>query len=320
MIRYVISPGEFHYLPVGNRDLRREIYVSSVGQLTYSPGDNYPVDGHPEEFSFTWDRGRALSNFTIVLVEAGEGEVEILDSPLQRWLPGQFLWLPPGTWHRYRPVCDTGWTESWLCLNGDYISRLYTRGWFPSKAGLHHLHRSDAFAAALSRIADGAAANSLRVAACAMEALAIALEGTDAAPALEDQMVPTDSLVGRAVHFIEHNCHRPIDVSHVAGHVGVTRRTLERHFCAKWTRSVATEIETVRVARARQLLLETTLSIKEIGYMAGFGGPDRLILAFKRNAGLTPGQYRESEIGSMERSRVRGFSRAISPANQSSGS
>src|SRR5262245_35160958 len=36
----------YRYLAVGARDLRRELYVTSVGCLDYAPGEAYPAGGH----------------------------------------------------------------------------------------------------------------------------------------------------------------------------------------------------------------------------------------------------------------------------------
>ena len=47
-----------------------------------------------------------------------------------------------------------------------------------------------------------------------------------------------------------------------------------------------------RIERARQLLAETDLSIAEIAYRCGFANQAHLTLAFRRDCGVTPGEYR----------------------------
>jgi AraC family transcriptional regulator len=47
-----------------------------------------------------------------------------------------------------------------------------------------------------------------------------------------------------------------------------------------------------RVERARELLTKTHLSIAEIAYRCGFANQAHLTLAFGKECGLTPGEYR----------------------------
>ncbi|WP_350297534.1 AraC family transcriptional regulator [Pseudomonas putida] len=49
----------------------------------------------------------------------------------------------------------------------------------------------------------------------------------------------------------------------------------------------------LRMARARQLLLETDQSIIDIGLEVGYGSPSHFSQVFKREVGVTPTQYRQ---------------------------
>lgn len=283
----------FVYLPVGARDIRREIYVTSVGRLSYPPGAPYPVAGHPDEYAFEWSRGRVLGDFAMVLVEEGSGIFETQTLRRMAWNAGEVLLLPPGVWHRYRPNPATGWTESWCCLNGDLLHRFRAKGLFPAQPLLRSLSDVPAFKAAWRRLRVQARHNSLLLAAHALETLAAAVEGRELRHVGVAYETTSDETVNMALEFIWYNCHRPLDVGAVVRHVGLTRRTLERRFATVQRRGVASEIEWARLERARQLLGETGMSIKEIGYSAGFGGPMRLIRAFRKRFAMTPGEYRE---------------------------
>lgn len=283
----------FTYLPVDARDIRREIYVTSVGRLAYAPGATYPVGGHPDDYAFEWRRGRILGDFALVLVEAGSGEFETKDIQRVTWHAGEVLLLPPGVWHRYRPKPDTGWTESWCCLNGDLLHRFRAKGLFPTQPLLRTLSDMRPFKAAWRQLRAHSERNSLLLVGHALRALAAAAEGEERRHVGIAYQATNDETVNRALEFIWYNCHRPLGVDAVARNAGITRRTLERRFATVQPRSVADEIEWARLQRARQLLGETSMSIKEVGYTAGFGGPARFIRAFRKRFGNTPGAYRE---------------------------
>ena len=78
----------------------------------------------------------------------------------------------------------------------------------------------------------------------------------------------------------------------MAAAAGVSRRTLERRFHASAGRSVAAEIRRLRILKAKRLLAETDLMVKQIAHEVGFRDPIRLHQVFVRMEGTTPGEYR----------------------------
>jgi LacI family transcriptional regulator len=80
----------------------------------------------------------------------------------------------------------------------------------------------------------------------------------------------------------------------IAKHVGVTRRTLERHFKKHLGRTLLQELVACRIQRAKRLLRETQVPIKYVAHAAGFSSLPNLCKVFRREVGTTPGSYRES--------------------------
>ena len=112
----------------------------------------------------------------------------------------------------------------------------------------------------------------------------------------ETLAIPDRSLVA-AVSFIRQNAARPIQVTEVARHAGVSRRMLERRFVQVLERTVAEEIRRVHFERARKLLVETDLSIPQVAESSGFGTPEYFAYAFKQELGQTPLKYRKQTRG-----------------------
>ena len=102
-------------------------------------------------------------------------------------------------------------------------------------------------------------------------------------------------LVSMATAFIRLNAMRPIKVGDVASHCRVSLRLLELRFNAILNHGVRDEIENVRLANVKQMLRETGLSIKEIGYRCGFPSPAGLCTVFKRKFGKSPQAWRTNE-------------------------
>lgn len=104
---------------------------------------------------------------------------------------------------------------------------------------------------------------------------------------------PEDQDVHRAVRLIAEKGAAGINVSDVAQGILVSRRWLERHFRRVLGRSPHEEIRRVRLESAKKLLLETDWTAVKVARASGFTSAPYFNAAFRREAGLTPGQYRK---------------------------
>ena len=103
-----------------------------------------------------------------------------------------------------------------------------------------------------------------------------------------------DEIVAFAMRYIERHTRERITVDDVACEAGVSRRTLERRFQQSVHRTVAAEIRRLRVLKAKRLLAESDLLVKQIAHEAGFNGAVRMHEVFVREEGVTPSTYRDA--------------------------
>ena len=293
----------FYYPSVGGRDIVHELYLTSLGRITYPAKTTYPAAGHPPEYQFRWKEGRVLGDFALVWIEQGRGEAETSTFGRRSLSPGDLLFLAPGEWHRYRPDPASGWTERWICANGAYLHRLRRNGSFPSTSDVRQPNDAKALAAAFDQLRGAAERNSLLVSGLTLTVFALALgEDGEGSKNVVARTTSGDASVDAAIHHIWTNCHRPLHVNDIAKHLGISRRTLERKFAETGQRSVANELTHARVMRGRELLCDSRLTVKEAGYAAGFGGAPRFIAAHRRVHGTTPGRSRTNAV-MLERAR-----------------
>jgi LacI family transcriptional regulator len=95
-----------------------------------------------------------------------------------------------------------------------------------------------------------------------------------------------------AVRYIREHACDGLTVDEVLARVPVSRSTLERRFRKHLGRSPQAEIRAVQFNRARQLLAETDHTIHRIAELVGFGHPEYFLVAFSREFGRPPGQFR----------------------------
>ena len=99
-------------------------------------------------------------------------------------------------------------------------------------------------------------------------------------------------LVASALAYISANSHRRIGPDDVARAVSAETRTLQNYFRKTIQRPIAAEIRRVRIERAKRELAQSDRSLAAIARDVGFGNIQRLYEVFRRELGVTPGEYR----------------------------
>ena len=108
-----------------------------------------------------------------------------------------------------------------------------------------------------------------------------------------DTLAIGDAEVAEAVRFIQAHAGRAITVEDVTRELTMSRRQLERRFRGALGRSILDEIVRNRVDRARQLLVETQLTLPQIAIACGFKSASYFSVVFRKQMGETPGAFRE---------------------------
>jgi LacI family transcriptional regulator len=108
-----------------------------------------------------------------------------------------------------------------------------------------------------------------------------------------DILTIDDPLVSAALRFVHRNAKKDIQISDVVEATASSRRTLQQRFRKLMRRSLHDEIMRARVEFVAQLLVETNLSVSEIGAQLNYASPEHISRSFKRIKGLTPLLYRK---------------------------
>ncbi|MEO6006350.1 MAG: DNA-binding transcriptional regulator [Opitutus sp.] len=107
-----------------------------------------------------------------------------------------------------------------------------------------------------------------------------------------DVLAIDDRQVAGAVRFIREHACEGINVSDLLRQVPLSRRVLEQRFQRSLGRSPHEEILHVRLNRVQRLLAETDLPLYQIAERTGFEHVEYLSVAFKREVGKTPREFR----------------------------
>lgn len=119
--------------------------------------------------------------------------------------------------------------------------------------------------------------------------------------ARDRQRIPLQNLVGArqgkiidAASLMEAHIEEPLSLEDLSHRVGLSRRQLERLFAKHLDCHPARYYLSLRLDRARQLLLQTGLSITDVTIACGFQSPPHFSKCYKAHFGHPPSKERRS--------------------------
>jgi AraC-like DNA-binding protein len=280
-------------LPVPHWLFRESVYATHAGWESIASGaPSYPLPQAPI-YDFSWEEGRVLPEFCLALCVEGEGQMETRLGR-QEIHTGEAYFFRPGEWHRHRPDPAMGWVNLWIHFNGDLPHEWMRDGAYRLSGNKPEIVDRELFKGQFERLLETISPKPhLNSAAISWQVLGLLshfvadLRATEPSDALE-----SGSITRRASEFILNHTHTTIDVGEVAAHVACSRRTLETRFKATAGRTVLDEINHCRAARAKSLLVETDMPMKQIVHRAGFQSREHMRLVFRKFLGVTPGSIR----------------------------
>jgi AraC-like DNA-binding protein len=289
----------FRYFPVSDRDRRFGLFLTTAGESRIPPGTDYPPRGHPGAYHFDWTKGRVLREYQVVYVSAGRGRLETQEA---RWhiTPGTAFLLYPGVWHRYRPDRRTGWNEHWLGCDGPIVRGLVRQGFFSKRRPVLRVRDEDLLLGAFSSLIDAIHAGrpALQQVAAGASLYILSLLYSAQQPGREGH--PN---VARAIREAMRQMTDPsletVALPELAHRLGVGYTWFRRMFAHHTGLSPHQYRLQMRVGRARTLLSDTTLTVKEVAFRCGFDSEQYFCRLFRARTGSSPGEWRRGVSRSM---------------------
>lgn len=288
------SQSFYRYFPVAQRDRDWGIYVTTVGESRICPGAAYPPSGHPKTYDFRAAAGRRLHEHQIIYVSAGRGWFKSAASGRVKVEAGTVMFLFPEVWHSYAPAEATGWTEHWVGFNGEVARRLVRKGFFGPDRPVLRAGEEGQLLALYNNILEATRSNhpalQQLMAGTVVNMLALLYSVQQSRLAGDDPGLET---IHKAVTQMRERPESALSIPDLARQLKVSYRWFRRAFAHHTGLSPHQYYLEVRLARARDLLAQTTLSTKEIAARVGFEDAQYFCRLFHKKVGFAPGLWRE---------------------------
>jgi AraC-like DNA-binding protein len=283
----------FRYFRVDKRSTKWGMYVNTCGKSIILPEDGaYPPRQHPPNYHFDWEHGRALNEYQLVYIPEGTGLFETKRQNIEIRGDNVIL-LRPGLWHRYRPKPETGWREYWVGFSGPAYKTIFDSHCFSEKAvfkvrqsvGMH-----DNFEALIACAQENGPALQQRMATQTCCLLAELYASTLVYPQAARE---ASKMVQRAREMMLATEPSDLSLETIARKLGTSYSNFRRTFREHTGVGPHQYRLHLKLNHARDLLLNTDLSVKEIAVQSGFEEEQYFCRYFKKTMGRTPSSYRK---------------------------
>jgi LacI family transcriptional regulator len=102
-----------------------------------------------------------------------------------------------------------------------------------------------------------------------------------------------DPFLANILRWMQDNAHRPIQIIDIEEQFQVSRRMLEHRFKQHLESTPAHILRRMRLQSVKRYLGDTTLPLARIATLTGFNHVEVLVRTFRRELGITPGEFRK---------------------------
>jgi AraC-like DNA-binding protein len=281
----------FCYIPESRLCKTLGCTMQSSGFTQVRRHSPYPVAIHPKDHHFNFSRGRILQAYQIVFISEGRGRAELGRERREQEIRGGMVFmLFPNVWHRYAPDPMTGWTEHWIECKGSAFDMAQGSGLIDINRPIFRNPNVEAIASTFAEIHDLARQDVLGHQPV-LSMLGLKLLALLTAPN-EAGSDGSARLVDAARMLLMERCAENQPMEAVAEELNVSYSYLRRSFRAATGSSMKEFQLSVRIQRAKDMLDNSDLSVKEIAGKLGFSSAFHFSNQFRKIAGCPPSDWR----------------------------
>ena len=290
-----VNENKIHYCTVGAIQRQFGLYLTGAGSELTKPGDEYPHGYHSSDYYFTWRNGRTLPDweYQLLYIRDGRGVIEFRRGKSIPVGGGTAIILRPGEWHRYRPDRNTGWSEAYIGIGGEFLKRIAAEPFFTSSQTVIRTEPGGMFDIELMKLVDeirsGSAEHPYTLALKAATLMASLCEG----PAARHGKSAHNVTIRKANLYIARHMSQVVDFRALAESHGMGYTLFRRRF-REYNGMAPLEYQTaLRMRRAMNLLASASLPVSQIAADTGFKSPAYFSKFFHDRTGMSPTRFRQ---------------------------
>jgi len=286
----------FKYIAAGEDDKEWGLFLNVAGKSQIEPNTAYPPAGHPTGYYFNWENGRVLLEYQVNYITEGFGILETKNGsfPIK---PGTLMIIRPGVWHRYKPYANTGWTENYIGFNGKLANHFLKKNLLLKDKEIIKCEIREEFIDTYYKIFNLVQNEEPGFQQIA-SGLIIKLLGYIIA--FQKQREFTGKKIEKIIQtirfLIRDKVEKDLDFEKISDSYNIGYSYFRKMF-KKYVGIAPHQYHLeLKIMRAKEIILNSDKSIKEICFELGFQSIHYFSRVFKSKVGISPGELRKNNI------------------------
>ncbi|MDO9153528.1 MAG: AraC family transcriptional regulator [Paludibacter sp.] len=284
---------EFKYLIVNEKDRKFGLSVNTVGFQCIQPNTPYPLSDHPVGYYFNAQKGRVLREYQIVYITKGRGVVSFDANSEISISKGQVIIVFPDEWHTYSPVLDVGWNEYYIGFEGPIIDSMVENSFISRHNQVLDVGFNEELVNLFARAIELAEVDKVG-AQQYLSGIVLHIIGLILSVSQNKIFEVGDVIqkIEQAKIIMNENVYKNIDPEELAQKLNLSYSSFRKVFKDYTGYAPAKYFQELKLRKAKQLLVGTSHSVKEIAYMLDYNSTEHFFSLFKKITGYTPMEYR----------------------------
>lgn len=284
---------EFKYLIVNDKDRKFGLSVNTVGFQSIPTNSPYPLVEHPCGYFFNAKKGRVLREYQFVYITKGKGILWFENGVQIPISKGCLFVVCPDQWHSYQPCAETGWNEYYIGFEGPMIDNIVDLGFLSKENPVLEVGFNEELVNLFARAIEVAGSDKIStqqyLAGILMHIFGLVLSVS------QNKIFEVGDVVQKieqAKIIMNENVFKNIDPEDLAEKLNISYSWFRKVFKDYTGYAPAKYFQELKLRKAKQLLVGTSHSVKEIAYMLDYNSTEHFFSLFKKITGYTPMEYR----------------------------
>lgn len=284
----------YKYLPVSKEDENWGLTVLNTGCTHIEAARDYPYKNHPAHHNFNWKSWRRLEEYQVIYITKGQGFFESESYSQVKVKAGTLIILFPNEKHRYKPDSNTGWDEYWVGVKGAIIDNLLVAGYLSPANPCHYIGFNDSVISLYDLIIEKTKQERPGYQPL-ISGIVLHLIGNCHAiikqSALENN--EDEVIINKARLLFRANINNPYSPENTAKELNVGYSWFRKRFKSYTGLSPGQYYLQLKIERAKELLTNSNMRIKEIAIELNFDSALYFSKIFRDKTGFSPSDYRD---------------------------
>lgn len=267
--------------------------VNSVGYKTILPNENIARAGRSKDYKYQYKKGRVTDEFKLIYITKGNGIVQFENTGETEISKGKILIIMPHQKYEYYHINDTEWKEYFIRFEADAVYFQLIKLLFGEDRQVVDIGFNEElirlFHRAVDVVKNGLNSSQVYLSGMLLHILGLVIAESKSMAISKKEI----QIIEQAKVIMNENVLEEISLQEIASRLNISYTTFRKNFKKYVGLSPAKYFSELRLDKAKQLLTETSGSIKEIAYMLQFSSIEHFATIFKKTTGMTPKDYRQ---------------------------